>query len=54
VRVVTPDPNLPAFDRILALLSGGVTARQGEVHHLGADETADELMALFKKIELLS
>nr|WP_321398087.1 hypothetical protein [uncultured Desulfobacter sp.] len=53
VRVVTPDPHLPAFDRILALLSGGVTARQGEVHRLGADETADELMALFKKIALL-
>ena len=53
VRVVTPDPNLPAFDRILALLSGGVTARQGEVHHLCSEDTADELMVLFKKIELL-
>nr|WP_320190241.1 hypothetical protein [uncultured Desulfobacter sp.] len=53
VRIVTPDPNLPAFDRILSLLAGGVTARQGEVHHLSADQTTDALMALFGKVGLL-
>lgn len=53
VRVITPDPNLPAFERILSLLAGGVTARRGEVHHLSADETADALMALFGKVGLL-
>lgn len=53
VRVVTPDPNLPTFDRILSLLSGGVTARQGQVHHICADKTADALMALFSKVGLL-
>ncbi|MCG8552837.1 MAG: hypothetical protein MI799_20725 [Desulfobacterales bacterium] len=53
VRVVTPDPSLPAFERILSLLAGGVTARRGAVHHLSADETADALMALFGKVGLL-
>lgn len=53
VRVVTPDPNLPAFERILSLLAGGVTARRGDIYHLSADETADALLALFDKVGLL-
>ena len=40
VRVVTPDPQLPAFERILSLLSGGIKAREGKMHTLPADETA--------------
>ncbi|HEY3417904.1 MAG TPA: electron transfer flavoprotein subunit beta [Armatimonadota bacterium] len=40
VRVVTPDPKLPAFERILSLLSGGIKAREGKLHALSADETA--------------
>ncbi len=40
VRVVTPDPKLPAFERILSLLSGGIKPREGRLHTLSADETA--------------
>jgi electron transfer flavoprotein beta subunit len=40
VRVVTPDPQLPAFERIISLLSGGIKAREGKLHQLSADETA--------------
>jgi electron transfer flavoprotein beta subunit len=40
VRVVTPDPQLPAFERILSLLSGGIKAREGRIHFLSAEETA--------------
>ena len=47
VRVVTPDASLPAFDRILALLSGGIKAREGKTHFLAADETADCLWQIF-------
>ncbi len=43
VRVVTPDPQLPAFERILSLLSGGIKARAGSTHLLPADETAEGL-----------
>lgn len=43
VRVVTPDPQLPAFERILSLLSGGIKAREGKMHALSADDTADGL-----------
>jgi len=43
VRVVTPDATLPAFERILALLSGGIKAREGRTHLLSAEETADSL-----------
>ena len=39
VRVVTPDAQLPAFERILSLLSGGIKAREGKQHQLSADET---------------
>jgi electron transfer flavoprotein beta subunit len=41
VRIVTPDPNLPAFERIISLLSGGIKAREGKMHSLTADATAD-------------
>ena len=37
---MTPDPQLPAFERILSLLSGGIKAREGKTHVLSADETA--------------
>jgi electron transfer flavoprotein beta subunit len=49
VRVVTPDPNLPAFERILSLLSGGIKAREGRVQALSADATAAALWDLFLK-----
>ncbi len=41
VRVATPDAGLPAFERILSLLSGGIKAREGKLHRLSGDETAD-------------
>jgi electron transfer flavoprotein beta subunit len=43
VRVVTPDANLPAFERIISLLSGGIKAREGKVRNLSAADTAAEL-----------
>jgi len=43
VRVVTPDASLPAFERIISLLSGGIKAREGKLVHKSADETADAL-----------
>jgi electron transfer flavoprotein beta subunit len=46
-RVVTPDPDLPAFERILALLSGGLKPRAGKLHTLSAEQTVDQLMQLF-------
>lgn len=47
-RVVTPDANLPAFDRILALLSGGIKPREGKLHQLSVEQTVDKLMDIFK------
>jgi electron transfer flavoprotein beta subunit len=46
-RVVTPDANLPAFERILALLSGGLKPRAGKLHSLSAEQTVEQLMQLF-------
>jgi electron transfer flavoprotein beta subunit len=43
VRVVTPDAKLPAFERIISLLSGGIKAREGKVQNLSADQTAAAL-----------
>jgi electron transfer flavoprotein beta subunit len=47
LRTTTPDPNLPAFERILALLSGGIQPREGKIHFLPAEEVADSLMQIF-------
>jgi electron transfer flavoprotein beta subunit len=49
VRAVTPDPNLPAFERIISLLSGGIAAREGRVVTLTADATAAALWELFRE-----
>ena len=49
VRVVTPDPKLPAFERILSLLSGGIKAREGRLHDLSADDTAAGLLRIFRE-----
>jgi len=40
VRVATPDANLPAYERILALLSGGIQPREGRMHYGSAEEVA--------------
>lgn len=44
VAVTTPDPELPAFERILSLLEGGIKARDGKLRFLTARETADRLL----------
>jgi electron transfer flavoprotein beta subunit len=49
VRVVTPDPSLPAFERILSLLSGGIKARAGKLNHLSADDTVTALLRIFRE-----
>lgn len=49
VRVVTPDPNLPAFERILSLLSGGIKARAGKLHNVSADDTVTGLLRIFRE-----
>ena len=43
VRIATPDANLPAYERILALLSGGIQPREGRMHLGSAEEVAAEL-----------
>lgn len=53
VRVVTPDAHLPAFERILSLLSGGIKAREGRVHFLPADDVAEELWRIIGEEGLL-
>ncbi|MFA7402574.1 MAG: electron transfer flavoprotein subunit beta [Pelobacteraceae bacterium] len=53
VRVVTPDPSLPAFERILSLLSGGIKARAGKTNQFSADDTAAALMQIFREEGLL-
>jgi electron transfer flavoprotein beta subunit len=53
VRVVTPDPKLPAFERILSLLSGGIKAREGKLHTLSIDDTAAGLVRIFSEEGLL-
>jgi electron transfer flavoprotein beta subunit len=53
VRVVTPDPSLPAFERILSLLSGGIKARAGKVNSLPVDSTVDSLIRIFEEEGLL-
>lgn len=53
-RVVTPDANLPAFERILALLSGGIKPREGKLHAVSAEQTADQLFEIFQAEGLFS
>jgi electron transfer flavoprotein beta subunit len=50
---VTPDANLPAFERILALLSGGIKPRAGRTHTLSNEETVANLLQIFTAAGLL-
>jgi electron transfer flavoprotein beta subunit len=52
-RVVTPDASLPAFERILALLSGGLKPREGKQHLLSAEQTVEQLLKIFAAEGLL-
>jgi electron transfer flavoprotein beta subunit len=53
VRIVTPDPNLPAFERIISLLSGGIKAREGKTHSLPADATVDVIWKILSEEGLI-
>jgi electron transfer flavoprotein beta subunit len=53
VRVVTPDATLPAFERIISLLSGGIKAREGKLHTGSADEAAEKIWRIFGEEGLL-
>ncbi|WP_320055929.1 electron transfer flavoprotein subunit beta [Desulfuromonas thiophila] len=53
-RVVTPDATLPAFDRILALLSGGIKPREGKLNQVSPGETVEKLVAIFRSQGLLA
>jgi electron transfer flavoprotein beta subunit len=53
VRVATPDANLPAFDRIRTLLSGGIQPREGKMHFGTANEVADQLFGVFLREGLI-
>ena len=44
---MTPDANLPAFERILALLSGGLKPREGKVHAVSTEQTVEMLCNIF-------
>jgi electron transfer flavoprotein beta subunit len=46
LQMVIPDANLPAFERIAALLSGGISPREGQLHLGSAEEVADALFTL--------
>ncbi len=54
VRVVTPDPQLPAFERIISLLSGGIKAREGRTQSVSADATVEELWRILSEEGLVS
>jgi electron transfer flavoprotein beta subunit len=49
MRVPTPAADLPAFERIMALLSGGIRLREGKMHVGNAEETAEGLLAIFRR-----
>ncbi len=53
LRVTTPDANLPAYERILALLSGGIKAREGKMHTGSVEDVADGLFRIIKAEGLL-
>jgi electron transfer flavoprotein beta subunit len=46
--VIPPDPSLPAFDRILALVRGSVKHREGRVVRRPADEVAEEVFEVLR------
>lgn len=53
VRVATPDATLPAFERILSLLSGGIKAREGKLQTLSAPDTVSELWRILAEEGLI-
>ncbi len=54
VRVVTPDPQLPAFERIISLLSGGIKAREGRTLSVSAEDTVEGLWRILSEEGLVT
>jgi electron transfer flavoprotein beta subunit len=52
-RKVPYDSSLPAFDRILALLKGGITKRRGEILQGSKEELVNQLFELLMKEGLI-
>jgi electron transfer flavoprotein alpha/beta subunit len=53
-RKVPPlDSSLPAFDRILQLLAGGIAKRKGLILHGSGEDLVEQLFELLKKEEVL-
>lgn len=52
-KVPTPDSSLPAFERILALLQGGISKRRGEILKGNSDELANQLFSLLLKENII-
>jgi electron transfer flavoprotein beta subunit len=53
LRVPTPDPSLPAHERVRALFSGGIRPRGGKIRFGGADEAVARLLDIFAEEALL-
>ena len=53
LRITTPDANLPTYQRIISLLSGGIPSREGKMHQGSTDDTVNDLMKLFAAAGLL-
>ncbi len=49
IRVPTPAAELPAPERVAALLSGGIKARSGVMHFGTAEEVADRLFGILSR-----
>ena len=46
LRVATPDPTLPAHERVRALFTGGIRPRGGRMHFGSADDTVEGLVRI--------
>jgi len=53
LRVATPDPSLPAHERVRALFAGGIRPRGGRMHFGGADEAVERILGIFVEEGLL-
>jgi electron transfer flavoprotein beta subunit len=53
MKVPTPDSALPSFYRILALLQGGISKREGKILEGNSDELVDRLYKLLLEEEII-
>ncbi len=53
LRVATPDPSLPAHERVRALFTGGIRQRGGRMHFGGAGEAVERILGIFVEEGLL-